>query len=313
MISREKVLMVLTSHRLDCFRLCMDMLLRGGSIRRFDAVALLLNGVVGRHRRYIDRLVRENPDIPWDVISGPRGKGWLISNLQNECVKRHPDALYFKIDEDVFVSADWDLRLAEAYEAHAGRPDLALVSATIPNNGLGAWRLLSVFPELKERFLALPHAAFTPDCAGPVWFYPHLADWMIRHFLNLSEANDRLRAAVPAADRFVPFHDRFSINCICYDYRHWLELGGVREHDEVDWGTFIRENRKLVVLDSHAVCHHYTFFNQQDWLDRTSLLEDLRRANLPGTLPFYAPLLPRLRFLSQLPRILRRRLGRAST
>ena len=41
----KKILMVLTSHRLDCFKLCMDMLLHGGSIRRFDKVVLLLNGV----------------------------------------------------------------------------------------------------------------------------------------------------------------------------------------------------------------------------------------------------------------------------
>lgn len=143
--------------------------------------------------------------------------------------------------------------------------------------------------------------------SGSVWFYPHLADWLIRRFLSLDDANDRMRRA--ATERWIPFHDRFSINCICYDNRHWLELGGVREHDEVDWGEWIRENRKLVVFDAHAVCHHYTFFNQQDWLDRTSLLEDLRRANLPGTLPLFSSLNPALRFLRQIPSIVRRRLS----
>ena len=108
----------------------------------------------------------------------------------------------------------------------------------------------------------------------------------------------------------MPFHDRFSINCICYDYRHWRELGGVREHDEVDWGEWIREGRKLVVFDAHAVCHHYTFFNQQDWLDRTSLLEDILRANLPGTMPPGAGLRPVWRLAKQVPRIVRRRFGR---
>ena len=110
----KKILMILTSHRLDCFKLCMDMLIQGGSIRRFDRVVLLLNGVKGRHLRYLRRLMAAHPDIPWDTISGPRGRGWLISNLQNECVRRYPDSLYFKIDEDTFVSADWDEVLAEA-------------------------------------------------------------------------------------------------------------------------------------------------------------------------------------------------------
>ena len=305
-----KVLMILTSHRLDCFRLCMDMLFQGGSIRRFDTVALLLNGVTGRHRRYVDSLLEDHPDIPWDVISGPRGKGWFISNLQNECVRRHPDALYFKIDEDVFVSRDWDLKLAETHSRHAADPALSLVSATIPNNGLGAWILLGAFPELCEEFLRLPHARWEAESSGCVWTYPHLAIWLVRRFLSLDDANDRMRRA--AADRWIPFHDRFSINCICYDYRHWVELGGVREHDEVDWGAWIRENRKLVVFDAHAVCHHYTFFNQQDWLDRTSLLEDIRRANLPDALPWGAGLRPAWRFAKQLPRIASRRLAALS-
>lgn len=309
----QNVLMILTSHRLDCFRLCMDMLLHGGSIRRFDRVVLLLNGVKGRHLRYVRRLMAQHPDIPWDQVAGPRGRGWCISSLQNECVRRYPDALYFKLDEDTFVSSDWDLRLAETHAHHAGNPDLALVSATIPNNGLGSWRLLSVFPELRDAFLRLPHAGITPAAAAPVWFYPHLAEWMIRHFLNLEAANQRMREA--ASERWVPFHERFSINCICYDYRHWKQLGGVQEQDEVGWGKWITEGRKLVVLDSHAVCHHYTFFNQQDWLDRSSLLEDLRAANLP-TSPWERSLpgrwLPRAgRILRQLPAIVRRRLARA--
>ena len=49
----NKILMILTSHRLDCFRLCMDMLIHGGSIHRFDRVVLLLNVLKGRHLRYV--------------------------------------------------------------------------------------------------------------------------------------------------------------------------------------------------------------------------------------------------------------------
>ena len=308
----KKILMILTSHRLDCFKLCMDMLIQGGSIRRFDRVVLLLNGVKGRHLRYVQRLLATHPDLPWETIAGPRGRGWYISNLQNECVRRHPGCLYFKIDEDTFVSSDWDKVMTEAYEAHRDLPDLALTTATIPNNGLGCWQLLNLFPGLREEFLRLPHAGHTPDAAGPVWFYPHLAEWIIRQFLDLSEANRAVRAA--NGTRWIPFHDRFSINCICYDYRHWQEIGGVQEQDEVVWGKWIAENRKRVILATHAVVHHYTFFNQQDWLDRSSLLEDLRAANLPVTAWERSAMgraLPRARrILRQIPAVLRRRLTR---
>ena len=307
--ARPKVLMVLTSSRLDCFRLCMDRLLVGGSIRRFDHVALLLNGVVGRHRRYVERLVAEHPEIPWDVIEGPRGRGWRISNLQNECVKRHPEGLYFKIDEDVFVSDDWDLMLEETHESYREEKGevLSLVSATIPNNGLGAWLLLEKFPEVREKFLQLPHGTLEARADGCVWFYPHLATWLMRQFLDLKGANARSRENVL---RCVAWHDRFSINCICYDWRHWQELGGVREHDEVDWGAWIRENKKWVVFDTYAICHHYSFFNQQDWMDRTSLLEDLREANGCGKVGAAARAWALAgRVAKQLPHVARRKLG----
>lgn len=311
----KKILMILTSHRLDCFRLCMDMLRQGGSIYRFDRVVLLLNGVRGRHAAYVRRLLQHDPQIPWDTVAGPRGRGKRISDLQNECVRRHPDGLYFKIDEDTFVSADWDQVLAEAYWAHRDRPDLALITATIPNNALGAWHLLNIFPDLRREFLRLPQAAHTPQADGPIWFYPHLAEWMIRQFLNLREANERVRRQ--SREKWIPFHERFSINCICYDYRHWQEIGGVPEHDEVGWGQWIADHHKLVVLAAHALVHHYTFFNQQDWLDRSSLLEDLRAANLTPNIWQRSALgraLPRAgRIMRQIPAILRRRFGPASS
>jgi len=112
--------------------------------------------------------------------------------------------------------------------------------------------LLRVFPEIRKECLALPFAVHTHSTDGPVWFYPHLAEWMIRKFLNLNESNQKVRAA--RHERWVHYHERFSINCICYDYRHWLEIGGVQEKDEVGWGEWITENRKLVILAADAGC-----------------------------------------------------------
>jgi len=122
----QKILMILTSHRLDCFRLCMDFLLAGQSIRDFDRVVLLLNGVKGRHLRYVAELMKRHPEVPWDTIAGPRGRGLYISSLQNQCVERYPDALYFKIDEDTFVSSDWVKCMEYAYTLFLGKVDFSL-------------------------------------------------------------------------------------------------------------------------------------------------------------------------------------------
>ena len=306
-IRMNKVLMVLTSHRLDCFKLCMDLLRIGGSIRFFDRVVLLLNGVTGRHLRYVHALQAAQPDITWDTIAGPRGRGLLISNLQNECVRRYPNSLYFKIDEDTFVSSDWPDRLVAAYDAHRTDPNLALITPVIPNNGLGCHHLLKAFPELAAEYTRRFNAPLTPAYDGPVWINGRIAEWITRQCLNLQAANDRLRARA-AAPAYEKFSGRFSINCLCYDYRHWQELGGIPEYDEVGWGDWITAHHKFSVLVPDALVHHYSFFVQQDWLDRTSLLEDLRRVNLPGTLrwPDRGPARA-LRIARQLPSVVARR------
>lgn len=300
------ILMILTSHRLDCLRLCIDLLVQGGSAARFDRVCLLCSGVTGAHLRYVESLPQRHPQVKWECLHGPRGRGKPISDLQNACVQRHPGALYFKLDEDTLVSSDWDLRMAEAYDAHREDPRLSLVTAVVTNNQRGAYHLLTQFPELGAEFERRFRQPIVPDRMGPVWHRPDCAAFMIRRFLNLARGNDELRAAGGPAT--LTFSYPFSINCIAYDYRHWEEIGGVPEQDENGWGEWIPKNGKLIVLAANALVHHYAFFVQQEWLDRTTLLEDLRAANLgPAGAGAWCGF-PRFgRILRQLPAIFARR------
>ncbi len=302
---QQKILMILTSHRLDCLKLCMDLLKRE-SLARFDHVCLLCNGVEGRHREWIDSLVEKNPSVKWDLISGPRGRGKFISNLQNECVRRHPESLYFKIDEDTFVSRDWDVKLSEAYEKFRHDTNLSLITPVVTNNQRGAFHLLTTFPEIGAEYTRRFNKPIVTDRMGPVWLYPQQAEFMMRKFLNLDDANVKLRTA--PGDDFITFSYPFSINCLCYDYRHWQEIGGVPEEDENGWGRWIPEHKKFIVLVTRALVHHYSFFVQQNWLDRTSLLEDIRESNLGekmGQLSRFAARMSRT--LPQIPDALKRR------
>lgn len=303
----KKVLMILTSHRLDCFSLAIDMLAEGGSLSRFDVVAVLCSGVKGKHLRYVENLPTRFPNNHWEILKGPRGRGKPISDLQNECVRRHPDSLYFKIDEDTFVSSDWDQHVVAAYEQLKNDPRLSLITPVVTNNQRGAYHLLTLFPELGKEFMARFNKPIVPERMGPVWLFPQCAEFMIRRFLNLREANSELRTQ--KQDPFLTFSYPFSINCICYDYRHWQEIGGVPEEDENGWGKWIPENNKIIVLVTQAIVHHYSFFVQQNWLDRTSLLEDIRSENLASAASGIAGTFNRCqRIVKQVPSALRRRL-----
>jgi hypothetical protein len=87
-------------------------------------------------------------------------------------------------------------------------------------------------------------------------------------------------------------------------------MGGIPSTDEPGWCQWIEENGHVNVLDCAQIVLHYSFFVQQEWLDRTTLLEDIRRANLPDTVVSTSWPPPRLlRVARQVPSILRRRLG----
>lgn len=306
-----RILMILTSHRLDCFRLAMDFLFASGSLPDFERVVLMLNGVKGRHLRYVESMMREHPDIAWDTVSGPRGKGPLVANLQNEVVKRYPNRLYYKIDEDVFVPRNWHNKLYAAYEQFGRDDNLALITGLIPNNALGFSHLMSLCPDLSEAYekrFAMP----VDDASdGTVWHNPYVAEMAIRHFIELESSNQRLcELSDVKAEPYVKFAKRFSINCLLYDYRHWEQMGGIPDDEEPAWGRWVPDHGKFNILVRNMLVQHYSFFVQQDWLDRTTLLEDFRRVNLPDTYCAAAGMMARCaRLIQQAPRILKRRLS----
>ena len=308
----QKILMILTNARRDCAALTLDMLVKSGSLPVFDQVVFLLNNVSDRHMRFVDNFIRANPEVKFDKVLGPGTRPEGISWMQNECIRRYPGGLYMKIDEDIFVPTGWAQRMVEAYEANRHRDNLALISPLIPNNALGLHQLCTVFyPELlakhRDRFNSDPD----PKRDGPTWFNARGAEWSMRAFLNMDEANTRHREILTRSrhDRYLPFSRSFSIGCIAYDYRHVERMGGIPKTDEPGWCEWVEKNGQTHILDRSHVVLHYSFFVQQEWLDRTSLLEDIRAANLPGSMTWSQRLaLTRARRIGRqvLPALLRR-------
>ena len=50
------------------------MLIKSGEMRHFDQGVLLLNGVVGKHLDYVNHFLAQDHPIPWDTVTGPRGR-----------------------------------------------------------------------------------------------------------------------------------------------------------------------------------------------------------------------------------------------
>ena len=316
MHAKHKVRMILTHDRLDCLRLCLDMLERAEAFARFDRVVLLLNGVPARLRRFVEAYMAARPQVNWDTVDGDGTRPGGICFVQNECIRRYPDSVYVKVDEDIFVPRGWAERILETYDHFSARGDLALITPLIPNNAFGLHRMLTEFyPDKKREYVQRFGHEPTADIHGPLWQNASIAAWAARNFLDIDQANQWQRARLnePGKERWFEFCCRFSIGCICYDFEHVRRMGGrLPPRDEPEWCEWIVDNRQVCVLDQSLIVHHYSFFVQQEWLDRMSLLEDIRSTHLPETMrpfSFLRGVLPRGgRFVRQLPGILKRRI-----
>lgn len=310
----QKILMVLTNARRDCARLAIDLLFRHGNHRHFDRIVFLLNGVTDQHMRFVDSIIAAHPDVSWDKILGDGTRPAGIAAMQNRCIERYPDNLYMKIDEDVFVGSGWAERMIETYEALRGRGNLGLVSPLIPNNGIGLHTLLTRFyPEHLEAHRKIFGRDPTPDRAGFTWHSPKVAEWATRLFLDIETANkiQRERLQTTGHPRHLEFSQPFSIGCIAYDFDLWKKMGGIPPSDEPGWCQWIEEHGHFNVLDCSQLVLHYSFFVQQEWLDRTSLLEDLCEANLGEKTGGISRIAARAsRIIPQIPGILKRRFGK---
>jgi len=309
-----RILMILTNARRDCAGLALDMMVRSGSLPLFDRVVFLLNGVSEQHMRFVDHFIAAHPGVPFDKVLGPGTRPEGIAWMQNECIRRYPGGLYMKIDEDVFVPRGWAQRMVEAYEANRHRDNLALITPLIPNNAFGLHQLCTVFyPDLLAEYRAIYRREPDPERTGSTWCSPSVAAWATRKFLDLDPANERHRAVLAASgqDRYLAFQRSFSIGCIAYDYRHVERMGGVPKTDEPGWCEWVEQQGQTHVVDRSQIVLHYSFFVQQDWLDRSSLLEDIKATNLNVRLGPLARWVPRARRISQqLPRLIAQRLKR---
>ena len=311
----KKILMILTHNRLDCLKLCLDMLEHSGSMAFFDTIVFLLNGVPKHHLRYVLNYIQRRPNIHWDTLFGSGTRPDGISSLQNACIQKYPNSIYMKIDEDIFVPTGWAERMYAVYQYHQNLDNLALITPLIPNNSYGLHFLLThLYPELLTQHRECFHCDPTSDINSHTWHNPKAGEWATRQFIHLDKANERHKQKLRSSEysSYHSFNDRFSIGCICYDYNHWLKMAGIPREDEPAWCQWISDNNQINILDPHQIVLHYSFFVQQDWLDRTHLLEDIRKNNLPETLKGYSVItnewLRYMRIIKQVPNIMRRNL-----
>lgn len=256
------VLLLLTSHRLDCFLICIRCLERFTDFSRLRHVYVVANALSPEHLAVAKRFVARHANATL-VERGPRGLIPAVLGAENEILSAHHDDVIIKIDEDLFVTPHWLEHLEDGYLDHAERPDVPLVMPLVPISPPGR--------QVLNRFLKVSYPSERHMYGGPPieenWVYHR---WIWEKLLYENMAGVYLRDA-PAKYNYV---GHLTINCVIFDKRI-LRLvlpfpteptNGQPTSDEKAFNLALAAGKMKVAVLGRSLAHHYSFSKCEDYL-----------------------------------------------
>jgi len=256
------VLMLLTSHRLDCILLCLRNLERFTTLARFKHIYIVANAVSENHAAILYKFKHTHDNVTV-IPCSPRGLVPAVNAVQNQILTTHMDDVIVKMDEDVFVTPMWLEHLLEAYRVHRVRPDIPIVSALCPVSPPGRFAL--------NRFLKTGYPAernmFEGDVVEENWVYHR---WMWEKVVSENFVEAFLESGPPPY-----FYPTFAtINCVAYDRRlleavlplPTAQIMGSDCSDEVRINQALHANKWKNAVVSRSIAHHYSFSKCEEYL-----------------------------------------------
>jgi hypothetical protein len=265
----KPVLMLLTSHRIDCFLLCVKCLELYTDLDRFKAVYVLANEVGDEHAVIIKAFQKRHKNVI-DVHCAPRGMSPSVMAMQNYILRRHSEDVIVRLDEDVFVTPRWMEHMLGAYKIHRGRGEIAAVTCVSPISRLGRQCLDRLFrSDHAEERKRLPDLPVEKNAVYHrfVWEKILHDELMERYFIM-----DRPK------HHYTP---KIESHCMMFDSRimgHALPLPVNTDENRPDEATFnnaMRSNGLKTVAVTGAVVHHYAYRGAEEYLRRHVSLDDI--------------------------------------
>lgn len=268
MYESKPVLMILTSHRRDCFALCLECLEWSTDLDQFSRIYILANDVDQEHRQVIlDFKARRPRGQVAELHCAPRARGDnpCLRAMWNEVLARHRHDILVKLDEDVFVTPGWLPRLLAAFHRHADQ-DTLLATPLIPNNDQGRLfldgYLRARWPEEFAGEVARTPIFANGDYGAWVWGKV-LREGLLEGFRDFGHPEG---APVPG----------LSINCIVFGPLLTNLIHPLLANDEFTINNLLEKGGMRGWLEPSAVAHHYSFYRQQAAIDAAVRLDEVR-------------------------------------
>ncbi|MFK4763751.1 glycosyltransferase family 2 protein [Desulfobaculum sp. SPO524] len=265
------VLMLITSHRMDCFVLCLKCLELYTDLSRFKKIYILANDVSDEHSLLIKSFQQRHPGVI-DVYTTPRGYVPAVVAMQNIIMARHIDDVIIKMYEDVFVTPRWLERLIAAYKMHKNHPRVVLASTVAPVSVTGRQvmdRALRAHYQRERSRLPGTSVAHNAILHRFVW-EKVLFDGFEEKFLNLKRPEFS----------YVP---RLSTECIIYD-RRLMDLilpmplrtvQGNHRVEEYIINSALASQKLQAAVITNAVVHHFSHMESEAYLRRHISMDDI--------------------------------------
>jgi len=256
------VLVLLTSHRLDCFLVCIRCLERFTDLERFKHIYIVANALGTEHLALAKGFVARHENATL-VERGPRGLAPAVLAVQNELLAGHLNDVVIKMDEDLFVTPHWLDHLLEGYADHADRSDVPLVVPLTPISPPGR--------QVLGRFLRVAYPSEHHMYSGPPveenWIYHR---WMWEKITSENLIDIYLRTA-PKKYAYVR---HLTTNCVILDKRALrlvLPFATQRAADQPvsDMAAFnnaLQDHDMRVAVLGRSIAHHYSFSQCEDYL-----------------------------------------------
>ena len=263
------VLIILTSHRADCFALCIDCLERHTDLGQFEDIVVMGNALKPKHRRLAQGFVGRHTNAALFEF-GPRGLEMTMAAL-DEVLAGRPGRVVVKIDEDVFVMPGWLEGLRRAYLRNKST-GCGLVSALVPNNNVGQAALHGYLCAIR------PEYARSSELRLLATQNPAYAVWLWRMILRGKlDPADAVQRGYVREQRIVKF---LNINCILADPDFLdaaLPFSRVSDENLINMVLTHPKTPFYGLLAPDSVAHHYSFRIQQQEVDEAIPLDAVRR------------------------------------
>ncbi len=232
----------------------------------FDEWLLLVNTSDPADIGYCERLAARNEDwidTRYAQGSDPSKHNLNIHMFLNEFC-REPDAVYLRLDDDVcWLAAGF---VEEMFQFRLANPEPFLTYGNIINNAIVSWIHQKLGNISFER-----HSKY--NCTDDIgWKDPRFAEHVHTEFLKSPSDPKWLFGTWVATE-----YERISVNAVCWFGKDLADKAV--DADEELWLSVIRprELSRPNAINGQAVCVHFAFGTQRDYLEKeTKVLDQYR-------------------------------------